>query len=217
MAVEGRFQTAEPPRLPRIISSSSGNVKSRGIISTNTLKSRPIKRASSHRASRINAWLEPGSYPAPPRGYAADASSLGRRCVHCGNQKTPQWRAGPAGAKTLCNACGVRYKNGRLNPRVVYPPHGPLHGNEEDYGEDEDEEDEGAFGGGGGGVVGGRIPHLSAKRIAEAAAYGASPPFVPHRQSAGGGGAQPPPAAPHIPKKARGSAAATLPALPLRT
>ncbi|KAG8042994.1 hypothetical protein GUJ93_ZPchr1158g16408 [Zizania palustris] len=28
----------------------------------------------------------------------------------------PQWRAGPEGAKTLCNACGVRYKSGRLLP-----------------------------------------------------------------------------------------------------
>nr|CAE02783.2 OSJNBa0011L07.7 [Oryza sativa Japonica Group] len=35
---------------------------------------------------------------------------------HCGVQKTPQWRAGPEGAKTLCNACGVRYKSGRLLP-----------------------------------------------------------------------------------------------------
>lgn len=39
-----------------------------------------------------------------------------RRCSHCGVQKTPQWRAGPKGAKTLCNACGVRFKSGRLCP-----------------------------------------------------------------------------------------------------
>ncbi|KAK1373467.1 GATA transcription factor [Heracleum sosnowskyi] len=39
-----------------------------------------------------------------------------RRCSHCLVQKTPQWRAGPMGAKTLCNACGVRYKSGRLLP-----------------------------------------------------------------------------------------------------
>ncbi|XP_057491483.1 GATA transcription factor 5 [Actinidia eriantha] len=37
-----------------------------------------------------------------------------RRCSHCLVQKTPQWRTGPLGAKTLCNACGVRYKSGRL-------------------------------------------------------------------------------------------------------
>lgn len=39
-----------------------------------------------------------------------------RRCSHCGVQETPQWRAGPTGAKTLCNACGVRFKSGRLLP-----------------------------------------------------------------------------------------------------
>lgn len=39
-----------------------------------------------------------------------------RRCCHCGVVKTPQWRTGPLGAKSLCNACGVRYKLGRLLP-----------------------------------------------------------------------------------------------------
>ncbi|CAL5056362.1 unnamed protein product [Urochloa decumbens] len=39
-----------------------------------------------------------------------------RRCTHCQIEKTPQWRAGPLGPKTLCNACGVRYKSGRLFP-----------------------------------------------------------------------------------------------------
>ncbi|KZV35910.1 hypothetical protein F511_36320 [Dorcoceras hygrometricum] len=39
-----------------------------------------------------------------------------RRCNHCGVTKTPQWRAGPMGSKTLCNACGVRFKSGRLLP-----------------------------------------------------------------------------------------------------
>jgi len=40
----------------------------------------------------------------------------GRKCLHCGSEKTPQWRTGPLGPKTLCNACGVRYKSGRLVP-----------------------------------------------------------------------------------------------------
>lgn len=39
-----------------------------------------------------------------------------RRCSHCQVTKTPQWRAGPNGPKTLCNACGVRFKSGRLFP-----------------------------------------------------------------------------------------------------
>lgn len=33
-------------------------------------------------------------------------------CANCGTESTPQWRAGPGGAGTLCNACGLRYKKG---------------------------------------------------------------------------------------------------------
>lgn len=44
------------------------------------------------------------------------AETPGRRCLHCSSDKTPQWRTGPMGPKTLCNACGVRYKSGRLVP-----------------------------------------------------------------------------------------------------
>ncbi|XP_022752253.1 GATA transcription factor 4-like [Durio zibethinus] len=39
-----------------------------------------------------------------------------RKCSHCLAENTPQWRMGPLGPKTLCNACGVRYKSGRLVP-----------------------------------------------------------------------------------------------------
>ncbi|KAL2328603.1 hypothetical protein Fmac_022030 [Flemingia macrophylla] len=37
-----------------------------------------------------------------------------RKCIHCEVTNTPQWREGPMGPKTLCNACGVRYRSGRL-------------------------------------------------------------------------------------------------------
>jgi hypothetical protein len=33
-------------------------------------------------------------------------------CHNCGATQTPQWRAGPDGPRTLCNACGVRFKKG---------------------------------------------------------------------------------------------------------
>ncbi|RDX77441.1 GATA transcription factor 9, partial [Mucuna pruriens] len=46
----------------------------------------------------------------------AAPSQAVRKCLHCEITKTPQWRAGPMGPKTLCNACGVRYKSGRLFP-----------------------------------------------------------------------------------------------------
>ncbi|XWS45506.1 hypothetical protein CRYUN_Cryun15aG0142000 [Craigia yunnanensis] len=47
---------------------------------------------------------------------SGNVTQLTRRCRHCGVTKTPQWRAGPMGPKTLCNACGVRFKSGRLLP-----------------------------------------------------------------------------------------------------
>lgn len=43
-------------------------------------------------------------------------AAIGRNCQHCQAEQTPLWRAGPMGPKTLCNACGVRYKSGRLVP-----------------------------------------------------------------------------------------------------
>ncbi|XP_042052602.1 GATA transcription factor 4-like [Salvia splendens] len=45
-----------------------------------------------------------------------ESAEVARRCTHCASEKTPQWRTGPMGPKTLCNACGVRYKSGRLVP-----------------------------------------------------------------------------------------------------
>lgn len=42
------------------------------------------------------------------------ANNLRLRCVHCKTTETPLWRGGPDGPKTLCNACGVRFKKGKL-------------------------------------------------------------------------------------------------------
>ncbi|KAK9811581.1 hypothetical protein WJX72_006477 [[Myrmecia] bisecta] len=33
-------------------------------------------------------------------------------CRNCATHQTPQWRCGPEGPRTLCNACGVRFKKG---------------------------------------------------------------------------------------------------------
>ena len=51
-----------------------------------------------------------------PSGGEGGGAAVQRRCSHCQVTKTPQWRAGPNGPKTLCNACGVRFKSGRLFP-----------------------------------------------------------------------------------------------------
>ncbi|XP_058736177.1 GATA transcription factor 5-like [Vicia villosa] len=83
--------------------------------SSSTSSSTAISSSSSH--------LEECSKPPekkPKRRMGSldggEARGVLRRCSHCGVQRTPQWRTGPAGPKTLCNACGVRYKSGRLLP-----------------------------------------------------------------------------------------------------
>ncbi|OAY62627.1 GATA transcription factor 16 [Ananas comosus] len=36
-----------------------------------------------------------------------------RVCADCRTTKTPLWRGGPSGPKSLCNACGIRYSKKR--------------------------------------------------------------------------------------------------------
>ena len=57
----------------------------------------------------------------------------GLKCLHCGEVDTPEWRRGPYGSRTLCNACGLYYRKliKKFNPknanlimrynRMVYP------------------------------------------------------------------------------------------------
>jgi len=57
--------------------------------------------------------------PSPVNAAAVElpppmAAAPGRVCAHCRTVKTPLWRNGPHGPKTLCNACGVRFKLGKL-------------------------------------------------------------------------------------------------------
>ncbi|KAI8841716.1 hypothetical protein BC829DRAFT_402387 [Chytridium lagenaria] len=45
------------------------------------------------------------------------------RCSSCGATKTPEWRRGPNGPRTLCNACGLTYaKSRRRRSEVVKVP-----------------------------------------------------------------------------------------------
>ncbi|MEW5301424.1 MAG: hypothetical protein WDW36_004284 [Sanguina aurantia] len=71
---------------------------------------------------------EPPKRRNPPAQRSAPAKAApgallgGRVCVQCNATQTPQWREGPAGPKTLCNACGVRYC--RLQQRSNKKPAG---------------------------------------------------------------------------------------------
>ncbi|XP_008800908.2 GATA transcription factor 16-like [Phoenix dactylifera] len=41
-----------------------------------------------------------------------------RVCADCRTSKTPLWRSGPSGPKSLCNACGIRYRKRRRKAEI---------------------------------------------------------------------------------------------------
>ncbi|KAF7033963.1 hypothetical protein CFC21_045025 [Triticum aestivum] len=62
---------------------------------------------------------------------AADPEERGagdpKACDDCNTTKTPLWRGGPNGPKSLCNACGIRYRKRRrvamgLDPEAKRKP-----------------------------------------------------------------------------------------------
>ncbi|RWW70795.1 hypothetical protein BHE74_00021512 [Ensete ventricosum] len=86
------------------------------VLSAATSFSAPVRQRSKGRRPRRRMLT--GLLPEPPTVTVAGTSTAVKRqrCRHCEAEETPQWRAGPEGPKTLCNACGVRYKSGRLMP-----------------------------------------------------------------------------------------------------
>lgn len=116
-----RPATFKPRPAMQIISpaSSVGENTQRNSDSENFAESHPVikipKQASGEHKKKKKIKVT------GPLGSSADtnqnvSSQAVRKCMHCEITKTPQWRAGPMGPKTLCNACGVRYKSGRLFP-----------------------------------------------------------------------------------------------------
>jgi hypothetical protein len=77
-----------------------------------SVRAPPTPCASSDGSEMHQKGLEPtggGGFE-----YSSSAAPPLRSCAHCRTLKTPLWRNGPSGPKTLCNACGVRFKLGKL-------------------------------------------------------------------------------------------------------
>lgn len=49
----------------------------------------------------------------PEVASSSEDSQVKKTCADCGTSKTPLWRGGPAGPKSLCNACGIRSRKKR--------------------------------------------------------------------------------------------------------
>ncbi|RAL46567.1 hypothetical protein DM860_004846 [Cuscuta australis] len=63
-------------------------------------------------ASTHFCWdIFPPPPPLPVSSFLRDTTIVPhRQCVNCHTTSTPLWRNGPFGPKSLCNACGIRYK-----------------------------------------------------------------------------------------------------------
>ncbi|KAH0936194.1 hypothetical protein HID58_013311 [Brassica napus] len=70
------------------------------------------RRFSSHTSNNISNAL--GSWDflhgGKKGGGGGGNNLLARRCANCDTTSTPLWRNGPRGPKSLCNACGIRFK-----------------------------------------------------------------------------------------------------------
>lgn len=100
-------ESPQPILVPRVSSDSENYAES------SPMKKVPKLFAAEHKKKKKMKLSPPLGRLEMNQNSSAQAV---RKCMHCEITKTPQWRAGPMGPKTLCNACGVRYKSGRLFP-----------------------------------------------------------------------------------------------------
>ncbi|KAG0251375.1 GATA-binding factor 2 [Mortierella polycephala] len=54
------------------------------------------------------------SKKSPASGNSPTTASGQKRCTYCDCTTTPMWRRGPNGPRTLCNACGVKWSQGKI-------------------------------------------------------------------------------------------------------
>lgn len=60
--------------------------------------------------SRLQTMQETGGWTAKPRTKKRKEEQLNEfLCKECGTADSPEWRRGPSGPKTLCNACGRKF------------------------------------------------------------------------------------------------------------
>ncbi|CAA0834050.1 GATA transcription factor 11 [Striga hermonthica] len=135
-SAEARESSISHTQSPVSVLESSGSCSAPGknplVVSSNPIPIRP--RSSRHKRASTNPWPTPLSLftsilqkenlkeKKSPDEAEDETEKLVhprapvKKCMHCQVTKTPQWREGPLGRKTLCNACGVRYRSGRLFP-----------------------------------------------------------------------------------------------------
>lgn len=105
-------QAPPPPMLPHRHSGSGASSSSAGTSSADT-SSNTSPVGTPAPASAIKP---PRKKRSPQQGGARTADG---RCQSCHTNETPEWRRGPMGARTLCNACGLVYSKMKRKERLL--------------------------------------------------------------------------------------------------
>jgi hypothetical protein len=93
-ASEHRSRLARGTTVPEEYGDLSDEYKNGGSVGMDSKKRRGVSDGSNNEHSLANQFQK----AAPPG-----------RCHSCNRAETPEWRRGPDGARTLCNACGLHY------------------------------------------------------------------------------------------------------------
>ncbi|KAJ1542993.1 hypothetical protein HK405_009599, partial [Cladochytrium tenue] len=97
--------------------STQGRASSLKRASVSASASSPLVAAAETAASPV----APPRTPTLPKGAfhggpsSGHTSGGGRCCEYCGATSTPMWRKGPSGRGSLCNRCGVKWRQCKLN------------------------------------------------------------------------------------------------------
>ncbi|KAJ3415880.1 hypothetical protein HDV05_003944 [Chytridiales sp. JEL 0842] len=121
--------TSTPSDSPHLIPASLPKSSSKSKPSQNsnhTNQRRPSASQETHHPQHhYTALQNPPSSPLPPSTSAqpiqppvtpgsASSSANVKQCTNCYTTTTPMWRKGPLGAASLCNACGVKWRQGKM-------------------------------------------------------------------------------------------------------
>ncbi|KAH7190484.1 hypothetical protein DER44DRAFT_816049 [Fusarium oxysporum] len=88
-------------------------------------RTREVAKIKKKKHAPISIYaMQPSSSTTRTTKRLACASQTGR-CHKCGRTQTPEWRRGPDGMRTLCNACGLHYakvkRKRQLKTSSIYP------------------------------------------------------------------------------------------------
>eukprot|EP01087_Luapelamoeba_hula_P014941 TRINITY_DN4434_c0_g1_i2.p1 TRINITY_DN4434_c0_g1~~TRINITY_DN4434_c0_g1_i2.p1 ORF type:complete len:917 (+),score=112.81 TRINITY_DN4434_c0_g1_i2:175-2925(+) len=98
-----------PPLLPRVIKGSSN-------LFADSCEPLPLPTLVETSNLNNNTRTLPLSMHAAPMLVSVPAIlAVDKQCMQCGTRTTPEWRKGPHGPRTLCNACGLRWSRSNQN------------------------------------------------------------------------------------------------------